>query len=77
LALTRKSTFVKENKNEIGLGWSILTDKSDNNWYFKNGGTGGYRCAVVFDTDNKTGIIILTNISIGHRKSKQIDARIT
>lgn len=73
LALTRKSTFVKENKNEVGLGWSILTDKSDNNWYFKNGGTGGYRCAVVFDTDNKTGIIILTNISIGHRKSKQID----
>jgi CubicO group peptidase (beta-lactamase class C family) len=73
LALTRESTFIKENKNEMGLGWSILTDKSDNNWYFKNGGTGGYRCATVFDADNKTGIIVLTNISIGHRKSDQID----
>ena len=73
LALTRKSTFVKENKNEVGLGWSILKDKSDNNWYFKNGGTGGYRCATIFDTENKTGIIILTNISIGHRKSDRID----
>ena len=73
LALTRKSTFVVNSRKDIGLGWHILKDKSDNNWYFHNGGTGGYRCALVLDTETRTGIIILTNISVGHRKSKQID----
>ena len=73
LALTRESTFVLEDSNEIGLGWFILKDKSVNNWYFHNGATGGYRSSLVFDTDNKTGIIILTNISMGHRKDDLID----
>ena len=73
LTLTRQSTFIISENKEIGLGWHILKDKSENNWYWHNGGTGGYRSAVVFDTDNKKGIIILTNISIGHRKSDQID----
>lgn len=73
LILTRESTFIIKETKEIGLGWHVFKDKSDKDWYFHNGGTGGYRCSVVFDTDNKTGIIILTNISVGHRKSKQID----
>jgi CubicO group peptidase (beta-lactamase class C family) len=73
LILTRESTFIIKDTKEVGLGWHILKDKSDNDWYFHNGGTGGYRSSVVFDTDNKTGIIILTNISVGNRKSKQVD----
>ena len=73
LALTRKSTFAIRQNKEIGLGWHILKDKSKNNWYFHNGGTGGYRSAFVFDPILKKGVIILSNISIGHWKSDQID----
>lgn len=73
LLLTRESTFIIKETEEIGLGWHIFKNKAVNDWYFHNGGTGGYRCSVVFDIDNKTGIIILTNISVGHRKSDQID----
>ncbi|NLD47527.1 MAG: beta-lactamase family protein [Clostridiaceae bacterium] len=73
LSLTRETTFVVDSTLEIGLGWHILIDKSENNWYWHNGGTGGYRSSIVFDIDNKKGVIVLTNISVGHRKNDQID----
>ena len=73
LSLTRETTFVIDSTLEVGLGWHILKDKSENKWYWHNGGTGGYRSSLVFDSENKKGVIILTNISTIHPKSKYID----
>jgi CubicO group peptidase (beta-lactamase class C family) len=73
LNLTRKSTFVADSTLEIGLAWHILKDKSGHEWYWHNGGTGGYRSSVVLDTEKKTGVVVLSNISFIHRKSDLID----
>ena len=57
--LTQKKTFSKE-KNVIGLGW-ILPLKGNDNLYFHNGGTGGFRSFAGFDKERQTGIVILSN----------------
>jgi CubicO group peptidase (beta-lactamase class C family) len=74
LTLSRQKTFEISADMEIGLGWHILKDKSDNNWYWHNGGTGGYRSSMAIDPINKNGIIILSNVSAFNPHSENIDA---
>lgn len=72
LALTRKPTFVVNDNMKIGLGWHIL--KSENSELFwHNGGTGGYSSSMIVDVDNKTSVIILSNVSAFNSKMKNID----
>lgn len=73
LALTRESTLVVDSTLEIGLAWHIMKDKSKSDWHRHNGGTGGYRSSLVIDIENKIGVIILSNVSVGHPKKSLID----
>ena len=73
LALTRKSTFTAQaNKSDIGLGWGIITNLG-NKSFSHSGGTGGYRSFLVIDVENKTGVVILSNLSAAHKQSMNID----
>lgn len=63
LALTRKVTQVVDENEDVGLGWGIIKNKSENNWYGHYGATGGYSSAITIDPINQTGVIILSNVS--------------
>jgi len=48
---------------EIAMAWHIFTDYGDFFWH--NGGTGGYRTFTGFDPAKKTGVVVLCNTSFG------------
>lgn len=73
LALTRIPTFKINDNLEIGLGWHIQKKKDENDLYWHNGGTGGYRSILVFDPQAKNGVVVLSNVSAFHPKSENID----
>ena len=73
LELTRVKTFELNENTDIGLGWHILKNKSDNLWYFHNGGTGGYSSSMVLEEKSKNGIIILSNVSAFNPNKGNID----
>ena len=51
--------------DQVALGWMVQKHKitNDRTWHWHNGGTGGYSSAMVMDTDAKTGVVVLSNIS--------------
>lgn len=57
----------------MALGWHIITTESGQTFHWHNGGTGGYRSSMAIDSERKLGVIILSNISTGHPRSKDID----
>ncbi|MCU7618443.1 beta-lactamase family protein [Chryseobacterium sp. PBS4-4] len=63
LALTRRPTFDISEKMKIGLGWHILKSENGQNIFWHNGGTAGYSSSMTLSTDNKTAVIILSNVS--------------
>lgn len=73
LILTRKSTVSRDEKIEIGLGWAILKNEDDTKYHFHPGGLRGYRSCLAIDEINKTGVIILSNVSCFHKKSIAIN----
>jgi len=73
LELTRVKTFELNENMDIGLGWHLLKNKSDNLWYFHNGGTGGYSSSMVIEEKSKNGIIILSNVSAFNPNMGNID----
>ena len=73
LELTRVKTFELNENMDIGLGWHLLKNKSDNLWYFHNGGTGGYSSSMVLEEKSKNGIIILSNVSAFNPNMGNID----
>lgn len=73
LNLQRQKTFSVDENMDIALGWLILNQEKGDPWYFHNGGTGGYRSAMVLDVEDRDGIVVLSNISSGHKYSTDID----
>ncbi|MCK3686002.1 serine hydrolase domain-containing protein [Maribellus sp. YY47] len=73
LRLTRESTFKVNNGMEIGLGWHILHPETGNTWHWHNGGTGGYTSSMAIDVENKTAVIILSNVSAFNPNRQKID----
>jgi CubicO group peptidase (beta-lactamase class C family) len=73
LNLTRKQTFSISPTMAIGLGWHILNPGQETEKYWHNGATGGFTSSISFRTSNKTGIIILSNISSNHSEASKID----
>ena len=73
LELTRQKTFKLNENMDIGLGWHIIKSKSNNQWYWHNGGTGGYSSSMSIDVKNKNGIIILSNVSAFNPSMENID----
>jgi CubicO group peptidase (beta-lactamase class C family) len=72
LALTRVVTYENPKGMDVALGWHIV--KSEKGiFYWHNGGTGGYTSSMILDLENRNGVIILSNISAFHEKSRQID----
>ena len=63
LALTREITFDINENNAIGLGWFISKTDSGEILYRHKGVTGGYSSAMAININNKTGIVILSNVS--------------
>lgn len=73
LKTTQIPTFTVNKQLEIGLGWHIIKSEENNKLHWHNGATGGYTSSIAFDVNNKTGIIILSNISAMHPNAKNID----
>lgn len=73
LSLTREKTYTINQAMDIGLGWHLLTSKSEHIWYWHNGGTGGYTSSMVIDEKSNNGIIILSNVSGFHPNMGNID----
>lgn len=73
LALTRTPTFTINENMKIGLGWHILKSDNDEDLIWHNGGTGGYTSSIAINIDNKTAVIILSNLSAFHHKKDIID----
>jgi len=73
LALTREQTFTRDENEGMGLGWFITRTSTGDILYRHKGVTGGYTSAMAIDTENETGIIILSNVSGFSRKMGNID----
>lgn len=73
LALTRIPTFEVNENMKIGLGWHILKSKNGEDLFWHNGGTGGYSSSMTVNTNEKTAVIILSNLSAFHPKMENID----
>ncbi len=65
LKLQQKQTVRTGRWDSFALGWMIQCFKTTNDrpWHWHNGGTGGYSSAAVMDTEMKTGVVILSNVS--------------
>jgi CubicO group peptidase (beta-lactamase class C family) len=73
LKLTRIPTFEVNEQLAIGLGWHIVKTAAETELYCHNGGTGGYSSSIVLDTDQRNGVIILSNVSAFHPESPKIE----
>ena len=63
LQLTRAKHFTVDDNYSTGLAWGLIKTDSGEVWDWHNGGTGGYTSSMIFNTNTKNGIIILSNIS--------------
>lgn len=63
LALTREITHIIDENRSIGLGWFISKTESGDIIHKHKGLTGGYTSEMAIDVKNKTGIVILSNLS--------------
>ena len=73
LHLTQQVTHEDSSGVKVGLGWLISRGNNGNDWFWHNGGTGGYTSCMLFDPTNEIGIVVLSNISCFHSNSKNID----
>ncbi|MEO5790345.1 MAG: serine hydrolase [Gelidibacter sp.] len=62
LELTRKTTFQIKDDTKIGLGWHKLESTNGQDLFWHNGGTGGYSSSIVMNVEEKTAVIILSNV---------------
>jgi CubicO group peptidase (beta-lactamase class C family) len=62
LSFQRQKTFTIDHNMGIGLGWFIRKYKNGEQYYWHNGGTGGYTSSMAMDIQSHNSVIILTNI---------------
>lgn len=70
--LPQVPTFSINETLEIGLGWHI-TLRENQRLLWHNGGTGGYRSCMALDKENRTAVLILSNVSAYNSSSSNID----
>lgn len=72
--LMQDNTVEIDKRTDMGLGWHIINStKSNNKWYWHNGATGGYSSSMAVDIKNKTGIVVLSNVSAYSPFNNNID----
>ncbi len=74
LKLQREPTFRINESREMALGWFILNQESGEQWYWHNGGTGGFRTSLVINAELEKGVAVMSNISAGHSYAAKIDS---
>lgn len=72
--LQRTKTFQINKSMGVALGWHIITEENGGQFYWHNGGTGGYTSFLAIDTQKQIAIVILSNVSAFHPKMGNIDA---
>ncbi|MFW1966192.1 serine hydrolase [Acinetobacter guillouiae] len=73
LTLTRTPTFEMNKDMKIGLAWHLLKSQNGKDLVWHNGGTGGYSSSMAINVEDKTAVIVLSNLSAFHPKTKNID----
>lgn len=73
LTLTRAPTFEMNKDMKIGLAWHLLKSQNGKDLVWHNGGTGGYSSSMAINVEDKTAVIVLSNLSAFHPKTKNID----
>jgi len=73
LALTREIAFDINENRSMGLGWFISKTESGDILYRHIGITAGYKSAMAFNITNKTGIVILSNVSGFSKRTENIE----
>jgi CubicO group peptidase (beta-lactamase class C family) len=61
-SLTHQVTFSKE--PVVALGWHLMQIKGAN-YYWHNGGTGGSRSFLIFNSEKKIAVVVLSNSNTG------------
>ena len=74
LTLTREPTFTVNQNMKIGLGWHILMFANDKELFWHNGGTEGYSSSITINIDDKSAVIILSNISAFNPDRRNVDS---
>jgi CubicO group peptidase (beta-lactamase class C family) len=57
----------------IALAWHIRDIGRECKWYNHNGGMEGYRSSLNFDVESKTGVVVLSNLSVYRPDGNKID----
>jgi CubicO group peptidase (beta-lactamase class C family) len=73
LNLMRQPTLKVDSSMEVGLGIHIVKGVNNSTVYWHNGGGGGYKSAMEFDIETKSGVIILSNVSFFNPNHWDID----
>lgn len=63
LSLTRTPFHKATDNFSTGLAWGIVKAESGSDWYWHNGGTGGYTSSMIIDTVEENSVIVLSNIT--------------
>ena len=73
LRLQQQKTFTVNSDWDMALGWFIRKQNSDH-VYWHSGGTGGLRTMLVLHPESKKGVVVLSNISSGHKHAGRISS---
>jgi len=63
LKLTRTPFHKITDNFSTGLAWGIVKTESGAEWYWHNGGTGGYTSSMIIDAKGHNSVIVLSNIT--------------
>lgn len=70
--LAQQPTFKIDEQLSMGLGWHIL-QRGQQEYWWHNGGTGGYTSSLALDIENKYGVVVLSNVSAFSSEQQNID----
>lgn len=73
MKLQQQKTFTVNNDWDMALGW-FIQKKNTKQLYWHSGGTGGFRSMLVLHPDSKKGVVVLSNISSGHKHAGRISS---
>jgi len=73
LELLRKPTFTVDSDMKVGLGIHIVKGSKNSDVFWHNGGGSGYKSAMEFNIEAKSGVVVLSNVSFFNDNHWDID----